>query len=399
MENKKEMRSWLNKFKLSHPLVIAGPCSAETENQVLKTAHDLKDTDVTVYRAGIWKPRTRPGMFEGVGAIGLGWLKKVKEETGLLTATEVANSNHVKLALDHDIDVLWIGARSAVSPFIVQEIAEALDGTDKIVLIKNPINPDLKLWIGARSAVSPFIVQEIAEALEGTDKIVLIKNPVNPDLKLWIGGVERLYSSNIKKIGVIHRGFSTYDKSRYRNNPEWQIPIELQNRFPDIPLICDPSHICGRRDIIQDISQTALDLNFDGLMVETHCDPDNAWSDAKQQITPKILIKMMNDLKMRTLTNDEIDYKNQLNTLRTQIDVIDHSLVDTLGKRMKVAVSIGKLKKKKNVAVLQTKRWNEILGKMILEGEKKDLSEEFILRMFKAIHQESINNQKKVINN
>ena len=360
MENKKEMRSWLNKFKLSHPLVIAGPCSAETENQVLKTAHDLKDTDVTVYRAGIWKPRTRPGMFEGVGAIGLGWLKKVKEETGLLTATEVANSNHAKLAIDHDIDVLWIGARSAVSPFIVQEIAEALDGTDKIVLIKNP---------------------------------------VNPDLKLWIGGVERLYSSNIKKIGVIHRGFSTYDKSRYRNNPEWQIPIELQNRFPDIPLICDPSHICGRRDIIQDISQTALDLNFDGLMVETHCDPDNAWSDAKQQITPKVLIKMMNDLKMRTLTNDEIDYKNQLNTLRTQIDVIDHSLVDTLGKRMKVAVSIGKLKKKKNVAVLQTKRWNEILGKMILEGEKKDLSEEFILRMFKAIHQESINNQKKVINN
>ena len=360
MENKKEYRNWLNQMNLDHPLVIAGPCSAETEEQVLKIANQLKGSDVTAYRAGIWKPRTRPGMFEGVGAIGLKWLQRVKEETGLMIATEVANSVHVDLALEHDVDILWIGARSTVSP---------------------------------------FIVQEIADALKGTDKIVLIKNPVNPDLKLWIGGVERLYSSNIKKIGVIHRGFSTYDKSRYRNNPEWQIPIELQNRFPDIPLICDPSHICGRRDIIQDISQTALDLNFDGLMVETHCDPDNAWSDAKQQITPKVLIKMMNDLKMRTLTNDEIDYKNQLNTLRTQIDVIDHSLVDTLGKRMKVAVSIGKLKKKKNVAVLQTKRWNEILGKMILEGEKKDLSEEFILRMFKAIHQESINNQKKVINN
>ena len=360
MENKKEYRNWLDKMNLDHPLVIAGPCSAETEEQVLKIANQLKGSDVNAYRAGIWKPRTRPGMFEGVGAIGLKWLQRVKEETGLMIATEVANSVHVDLALEHDVDILWIGARSTVSP---------------------------------------FIVQEIADALKGTDKIVLIKNPVNPDLKLWIGGVERLHSSNIKKIGVIHRGFSTYDKSRYRNNPEWQIPIELQNRFPDIPLICDPSHICGRRDIIQDISQTALDLNFDGLMVETHCDPDNAWSDAKQQITPKVLIKMMNDLKMRTLTNDEIDYKNQLNTLRTQIDVIDHSLVDTLGKRMKVAVSIGKLKKKKNVAVLQTKRWNEILGKMILEGEKKDLSEEFILRMFKAIHQESINNQKKVINN
>lgn len=357
MDNKKEMRTWLDKFNLSHPLVIAGPCSAETENQVLKIAHDLKDTDVTVFRAGIWKPRTRPGMFEGVGSIGLEWLRKVKQETGLLIATEVANSNHVKLALDYDIDVLWVGARSTVSPFIVQEIAEALDGTDKIVLIKNP---------------------------------------VNPDLSLWIGGVERLYTSNIKKLGFIHRGFSTYDKSKYRNNPEWQIPIEIQNKFPDIPLICDPSHICGRRDTIQDVSQTALDLNFDGLMVETHWDPDNAWSDANQQIKPGVLIKMMADLKMRTLTNDEIDFKNQLNTLRTQIDVIDNSLLETLGKRMKVAVSIGKLKKKKNVAVLQTKRWNEILGKMILQGEKKGLSEEFILRIYKAIHQESINNQKKL---
>ena len=347
MKNRKEMRSWLDDFNLNHPLVIAGPCSAETEDQVLKIAHDLKNTDVSIYRAGIWKPRTRPGMFEGVGAIGLKWLDKVKKETGLLTATEVANASHVKLALEYDIDVLWIGARSTVSP---------------------------------------FIVQEIADALKDTDKIVLVKNPVNPDLSLWLGGLERLYSANIKKLGVIHRGFSTYEKSKYRNNPEWQLPIELQNRFPDIPLICDPSHIAGRRDILQDISQTALDLNFDGLMIETHTDPDNAWSDAAQQITPDVLVKMMEDLKIRTLTSDEADYKNQLNTLRTQIDVIDHGILETLGKRMKVAVSIGELKKKKNVAVLQTKRWNEILGNMILEGEKKGLSEEFVLKMFKAIH-------------
>ena len=332
MKNKKEMRNWLDDFKLNHPLVIAGPCSAETEDQVLKIAHDLKNTDVSIYRAGIWKPRTRPGMFEGVGAIGLKWLDKVKKETGLLTATEVANASHVKLALEYDIDVLWIGARSTVSP---------------------------------------FIVQEIADALKDTDKIVLVKNPVNPDLSLWLGGLERLYSANIKKLGVIHRGFSTYEKSKYRNNPEWQLPIELQNRFPDIPLICDPSHIAGRRDILQDISQTALDLNFDGLMIETHTDPDNAWSDAAQQITPEVLVKMMEDLKIRTLTSNEADYKNKLNTLRTQIDVIDHGILETLGKRMKVAISIGELKKQKNVAVLQTKRWNEILGNMILEGEKK----------------------------
>ena len=359
MENKKEMRNWLDEFKLIHPLVIAGPCSAETEDQVLKIAHDLKDTDVSVYRAGIWKPRTRPGMFEGVGAIGLKWLEKVKKETGLLTATEVANASHVKLALEYGIDILWIGARSTVSPFIVQEIADALNGTEKIVLVKNP---------------------------------------VNPDLSLWLGGIERLYTANIKKLGVIHRGFSTYEKSKYRNNPEWQLPIELQNRFPDLPLICDPSHIAGRRDILQDISQTALDLNFDGLMIETHIDPDNAWSDAAQQITPKTLVQLMDDLKIRKVTNEEADYKNKLNTLRTQIDVIDHGLLDNLGKRMKVAIEIGGLKKLKNVAVLQTKRWNEILGKMILEGEQKGLSEEFVLRMFKAIHQESINHQEKVIN-
>ena len=359
MENKAEMRDWLNDFGLSHPLVIGGPCSAETEEQVLKIAHELKDTDVTVYRAGIWKPRTRPGNFEGVGAIGLKWLQKVKEETGLLTATEVANKDHVKLALEHDIDILWVGARSTVSPFIMQEIAEALDGTDKIVLVKNP---------------------------------------VNPDLALWLGGVERLYTANIKKLGLIHRGFSTYEKTKYRNIPEWQIAVEVQNRFPDLPLICDPSHIAGRRDLIFDVCQMALDLNFDGLMVETHWDPDNAWSDAKQQVTPERLVEIMRDLKIRKPSDEEAEYQAELGTLRAQIDVIDQSILDQLGKRMKVAESIGTLKKSKNVAVLQSKRWNEILGRMVLEGEERGLSEEFILRMFKAIHQESINHQNQVIN-
>ena len=359
MKNTKELRTWLDDLKLDHPLVVAGPCSAETEDQVLKIAHELKDSDVNYFRAGIWKPRTRPGNFEGVGALGLKWLQKVKAETGMKTATEVANAAHVKLALEHDIDLLWIGARSTVSP---------------------------------------FIVQEIADALEGTDKIVLVKNPVNPDLALWLGGIERLYSANIKNLGVIHRGFSTYEKTRYRNNPEWQIAIELQNRFPDLPLICDPSHITGKRDMIFEVSQTALDLNFNGLMIETHTNPDKAWSDAAQQVTPDSLIKLMEDLKIRKATDTEADYRNALNTLRTQIDVIDHQLIDILGKRMKIADAIGELKKDKNVAVLQSKRWNEILGKMILEGEQNKLSEEFILRVFKAIHQESINHQEKIMN-
>ena len=359
MENKKELRSWLDEMELSHPLVIAGPCSAETEEQVLGIAHDLKDTDVNYYRAGIWKPRTRPGNFEGVGAIGLKWLQKVKAETGLKTATEVANRAHVDLALEHDIDLLWIGARSTVSP---------------------------------------FIVQEIADALEGTDKIVLVKNPVNPDLSLWLGAIERLYTANIKKLGVIHRGFSSYEKTKYRNIPEWQMAIELQTKFPDLPLINDPSHISGNRDLIFDISQTALDLNFDGLMIETHHDPDNAWSDAAQQVTPIKLVQIMEDLKIRKETDEEAEYNQKINNLRTQIDIIDNQLLDFLGKRMKVSDGIGELKKQRNVAVLQTNRWNAILGKMILEGESKGLSEEFVLKLFKAIHQESINHQEKIIN-
>ena len=359
MNNSKQMKKWLDDLNLSHPLVIAGPCSAETEQQVLKIAIDLKETDVTIFRAGIWKPRTRPGMFEGVGAIGLKWLQKVKEHTGLLTAVEVANSSHVKLAIEHGIDVLWIGARSTVSP---------------------------------------FIVQEIADSLQGTDKIVLVKNPVNPDLSLWLGGIERLYSANIEKLGVIHRGFSTYEKSKYRNNPEWQIAIELQSKFPDLPLICDPSHIAGRRDLIFNLSQRALDLNYDGLMIETHCDPDNAWSDAAQQVTPSSLVDIMKDLKIREMTIDEEEYKNQLDGFRQKIDNSDQLLLEILGKRMDVAEKIGLLKKSNNVAVLQNKRWNEILGKMIIDGESHGLSEEFILKIFKAIHQESINHQQNILN-
>jgi chorismate mutase len=359
MENKRELRTWLDDLKLNHPLVIAGPCSAETEDQVLKIAHELKDTDVSYYRAGIWKPRTRPGMFEGVGALGLKWLQKVKQETGLKTATEVANRAHVELALEHDIDLLWIGARSTVSPFIVQEIADALQGTDKIVLVKNPVNPDLALWLGA---------------------------------------IERLYTADIHKLGVIHRGFSTYEKTKYRNNPEWQLAIELQTKFPDLPIINDPSHITGKRDMIFDVSQAALDLNFDGLMIETHNDPDKAWSDASQQVTPKVLVQIMKDLKIRKESDPEAEYNSNLNNLRAQIDVVDNQIIDLLGKRMKAADSIGLLKKQKNVAVLQSKRWNEILGKMVLQGEEKGLSEEFVLKMFKAIHQESINHQEKIIN-
>jgi dahp synthetase I family protein len=358
MEITKGNRKWLDDLQLNHPVVIAGPCSAETEEQVLKIAHSLKNTDVSFFRAGIWKPRTRPGMFEGVGALGLKWLQRVKEETGLKIATEVANKDHVKLALEHDIDMLWIGARSTVSP---------------------------------------FIIQEIADELEGTDKIILVKNPVNPDLPLWIGALERLQRAGIKNLGVIHRGFSTYEKTKYRNIPEWQLAIELQNKFPNLPLICDPSHITGKRDLIFDVSQTALDLNFDGLMIETHCNPDAAWSDAAQQITPEQLIKIMANLRIRNTSVNEKNYVSPLGDLRSRIDIIDDQLLDLLKKRMDIADEIGALKKTNNVAILQNTRWHEILGKVILEGEQRNLSEEFVIQVFKAIHQESINRQEKVV--
>ncbi len=357
MENNKEMRTWLNDFQLPHPLVIAGPCSAETESQVMQIARELKDSKVSIFRAGIWKPRTRPGGFEGVGEIGLKWLQKAKAETGLLMAVEVATAAHVKLALAHDIDVLWIGARTTVNP---------------------------------------FAVQEIADALQNTDKIVLVKNPVNPDLALWIGGVERLYNAGIKKLGVIHRGFSTYEKTKYRNNPEWQIAIDFQSKFPDIPLIIDPSHITGKRDMIFQVTQQALDFNYDGMIIETHCDPDNAWSDAAQQVTPERLKQIIFDLVIRKEDDADGDYLQQLSKLRVKIDDYDSKLLDVIGQRMKVAEDIGALKKEKNVAVLQNKRWNEILERMVNEGAQRGLSEEFIVQFFKAIHQESIAHQEKV---
>jgi len=360
MKNDNNFGSWLSEMKLDHPLVISGPCSAETEEQLLTIAHQLKETDTTVLRAGLWKPRTRPGNFEGVGELGLPWLKRAKEETGLLTATEIANPVHVELAIKNDVDILWIGARSTVSPFIVQEIAEALKGSDKIVLIKNPVNPDLPLWLGA---------------------------------------VERLYKAGVANLGMIHRGFPTYEKTKYRNNPEWQIPIDLQNNFPNLPIILDPSHIAGRRDLILNLCQTALDLNYDGFIIESHHDPDNAWSDAKQQITPEVLNQILKKLKVRKSISYEIEFDNKINTLRTQIDVVDNKILEVLGKRMKIADKIGALKKENNVSILQTERWNEMLQKMILDGEENKLSEEFILTLYKAIHQESINHQKRIMDN
>lgn len=359
MENNSGMRKWLDDFQLSHPLVIAGPCSAETEEQVVDIAMQLKNSDVSIYRAGIWKPRTRPGGFEGVGAIGLKWLQKAKAETGLLMAVEVANANHVQLALEHDIDVLWIGARTTVNP---------------------------------------FAVQEIADAVKGTDKIVLIKNPVNPDLALWLGGVERIYNAGITKLGVVHRGFSTYEKTKYRNIPEWQLAIELQDRFPDLPIICDPSHITGRRDMIQEVSQQALDLNYDGLMIETHNNPEKAWSDAAQQVTPTLLKDILKNLVIRKQTDETHAFNQELDKLRLRIDENDTKMIEVLGKRMRIVDEIGLLKKENNVAVLQNRRWKAVLDKMTAEGSQQNLGEDFILQLFRAIHQESIDHQQKVIN-
>ena len=344
---------------MNHPMVIAGPCSAETEAQMLDAAFQLKDSKTSIFRAGIWKPRTRPGNFEGVGAIGLKWLQTVKQETGLQTATEVANANHVELALEHDVDVLWVGARTTVNPFMVQELANALAGVDKPVLVKNPVNPDLALWLGA---------------------------------------VERLYKSNIRKLGVIHRGFSSYEKSKYRNKPEWQIPIELQNQFPDLPLFVDPSHIGGRRDLILELCQKALDLNYNGMMIETHPTPEKAWSDAEQQVTPDRLKEILKSLVVRDPQIEGVKYVNELEKLRTKIDSFDDTLLRVLGERMTTVEAIGRLKKSQNVAVLQNARWHEILKKMVDMGEKENLSAEFVTKIFQAIHQESINHQEQIMN-
>ena len=356
--NTTNFSAWLNDMNLSHPLVIAGPCSAETEEQVLKIAHQLKKTDTTVFRAGVWKPRTRPGNFEGHGVRALPWLAKVKQETGLLTTIEVANAEHAKLALEFDIDIIWIGARTTVNP---------------------------------------FAIQELADALRGTEKIVLVKNPVNPDLALWLGSIERLHKAGIKNLGVIHRGFSSYKKTKYRNNPQWQIPIDLKNKFPTLPLICDPSHICGEREGIFDVCQTALDLKFDGLMIETHYDPDNAWSDAKQQITPQRLQEITEDLRVRKDRVEEKDSLKKLTKLRGEINLLDKQLIELLSERMEVVEKIGRVKKEGNVAILQRSRWREVIQKTIELGEQHNLSTNFIEKVFKAIHQESIQHQKKIV--
>jgi len=351
MEITKDNRKWLDNMGLSHPVVIAGPCSAETEEQVLKTAHELKNTDTNIFRAGIWKPRTRPGGFEGVGEKGLPWLQRVREETGFKITTEVGNADHVEKALKYDVDILWIGARTTVNP---------------------------------------FVVQEIADALKGVDKPVLVKNPVNPDLALWLGGVERIKSAGVSQLGVIHRGFSSYKSLNYRNKPKWHIAIELKKEFPDLPLILDPSHICGRRDTILDVSQTALDLNYDGFMIETHIDPDNAWSDAKQQVTPTHLKQIIEDLVIRKKTSSEETFQQKLNIYRKDLDILDNDLIALLKNRMDISGQIGTLKRKENVAILQSARWEEILSLMIAEADKKGLNKEFITEIFKAIHVESI---------
>jgi len=357
MKNNILFKKWLLDLQLTHPLVIAGPCSAETEAQVMSTAHLIKETDATFFRAGIWKPRTRPGQFEGVGSIGLKWLQRVKEETGLKTATEIANASHVDQALKHNIDLLWIGARSTVSPFIVQEIAEALRGTDKIVLVKNPVNPDLPLWLGA---------------------------------------VERLHSVGIEKLGVIHRGFSSYHEKVYRNKPKWPLAIELRKQFPDLPLLLDPSHICGNRELIFEVCQTGLDLNYDGFMIETHIDPNEAWSDAAQQITPHRLNEITQQLKVKKPLLEETDYINRLTIYRKELDQLDQNLIELLSSRMDIAEHIGKLKQEKNVAILQSSRWDELMQKMIETGSKRGLSQEFIEKLFKAIHLESIQHQQDI---
>ncbi|MDP4209781.1 MAG: bifunctional 3-deoxy-7-phosphoheptulonate synthase/chorismate mutase type II [Bacteroidota bacterium] len=340
------------------PLVMAGPCSAESEKQVLDTAHQLSKMGVKIFRAGIWKPRTRPNAFEGVGSVGLPWLKKVKEETGMYTATEVANAKHAYEAVKYGVDILWIGARTSANPFAVQEIADTLKGVEIPILVKNPVNPDLELWIGA---------------------------------------LERLNDAGLKKLGAIHRGFSTYDKSAYRNAPHWQIPIELRRRIPNLPIIVDPSHISGKRDLILDISQRAMDLNFDGLIIESHCNPDEAWSDASQQVTPDALKCILDRLVLRHSDVDK-QHAATLEELRTQIDKYDDEILNIFEQRMKIAEKIGLFKKQNNVTILQSGRWDAILKKRTTMGLSKGLSEDFVNKIFSAIHQESINHQTRVMN-
>jgi chorismate mutase len=342
------------------PLIISGPCSAETEEQVLETATRLAKTGkVDVLRAGIWKPRTKPGMFEGIGVKGLPWLLQAKKITGLPTTVEVATAKHVEDALQFEVDMLWIGARTTVNP---------------------------------------FSVQEVADALRGVDIPVLIKNPINPDLELWGGGIERLHKVGVKQVGMIHRGFSNYGNTEYRNAPMWHLPIEMKRRFPEMLLICDPSHICGRRDILQEVAQKSIDLDFDGVMIESHIDPDHAWSDAKQQITPERLAEMLDALVWRHESTSSKEFVTALATLREQINHIDDELLTLIGQRMKIADKIGTYKKDNNITILQTNRWNELLEKAFKKGDSLGLSQEFIAKYYDAVHLESINHQNKIMN-
>lgn len=342
----------------SNPLIIAGPCSAESEEQVFETVSQIKANapSVGLIRAGIWKPRTRPNSFEGIGGIGLPWLKNAGNAVGLPVCTEVANAKHVEEALKAGIDVLWIGARSTVSPFIVQEIADALRGVQIPVFVKNPVNPDLALWLGA---------------------------------------IERIDQAGIKDIAAIHRGFSSYNKTKYRNAPNWEIPIELKRQSPEIPIICDPSHIGGNRDLILTIAQQAMNLQFNGLMIETHISPDEAWSDAAQQVTPKSLGKILTLLKTNQReANDSISFP-ELTAYRQEIDRLDSYMLELLAERMNIAVEIGKYKKENQIAIHQPKRWAATIKRALGIGKTNALSENFILELFQKIHKESIEKQSK----
>jgi chorismate mutase len=343
------------------PRLISGPCSAETEAQVLETARRIKVQGKAQYlRAGIWKPRTRPNSFEGVGEIGLEWMQAARAETGLPITTEVATAAHVEACLKHGFDMLWIGARTTVNPFSVQEIADALQGVDIPVLVKNPINPDLQLWIGA---------------------------------------LERIYNAGIRKLAAVHRGFSYYGKSIYRNKPMWEIPIALKAHFENLPIICDPSHISGRRDLLQPVAQKALDLGMDGLMLESHITPDEAWSDAKQQITPEKLTELIDALNVRSVVLDDPAFANELHALRSRIDKIDEEIIQLLGQRLQVTREIGLYKKDHHITVLQLERWKEIVQSRTAWAKELGLTDEFIERFLEQLHKESIRNQTWLMNN
>lgn len=339
----------------NRPIVIAGPCSAETEEQVMKTARDLAAKGCHNFRAGVWKPRTKPGGFEGNGENALPWMKQVKEETGMLVATEVAKPEHVELCMKYGIDILWVGARTAANPFAMQDLADAMKGIEVPVLVKNPVNPDLELWIGA---------------------------------------MERLNQAGVKRMAAVHRGFSSFDKKIYRNLPMWQIPMELHRRIPNLPIFCDPSHIGGRRELVAPLCQQAMDLGFDGLLVESHCSPDEAWSDARQQVTPDVLDYILNILVVR----DEHVTTEGIAMLRKQIDEMDTELMNLLAKRMRVCREIGQYKKEHNMTVFQANRYTEILDKRGAQGALLGMSPEFIAQVFENVHEESVRQQVEILN-